>query len=182
MVKIHFHQEDNMMEKEKKIEVARYIISRFDQYYANVNAKGNFYLTLNSFIIGFIITGYSFLRDKIIFNAAITWLLIGAALIAFIAICAILFAVHPFLKSGNSKKYSSLIFFGSISQMKENEFADDFNQATVDTLLADFSSQIYQLAEGLNKKFSIMTTVGKLMLLQFSLITIIIISLIINNI
>jgi len=169
------------MEIEKKVDVAKYMISRFDTYYNGINSKGSFYLTLSTFIIGSAASGYALLHDKLALTGMHIGLLVSLVIIAFASICMTLIAVNPYLSSGNSSKYSSLLFFGSIATMKEREFCDEFDQSGIDKFYIDYKNQAYQLAKGLNKKFTIMFWVGRLLMIQFLLISIIIISFLTNN-
>lgn len=169
------------METEKKIEIAKSTISRFDNYYNGINSKGSFYLTLCTFIIGSAASVYALLHDKLALTAIHIGLLISLVIVAFASICMALIAVNPYLNSGNSSKYSSLLFFGSIARMKEREFCDEFDQSDIEKFYIDYKNQVFQLAKGLNKKFSIMFWVGRLVIIQFLLISIIIISFLTNN-
>ncbi len=164
------------MEKDKKIDIVKFIIGRFDNYYNGINSKCSFYLTLNTFLIGATVSSYAFLPDKIALNSIHIWMMIALVILAFASICLTLIAVHPYMKSGNSHKYSSLLFFGSISAMKEKDFYDDLTEADLEKLYNDFLSQAFQLANGLNRKFTFLNYVGRLLIFQFLIITSLIIS------
>lgn len=53
------------MQAEKKIEMLRHTMDRYDHYYDSVNNKGNLFLTLNTFLLGGIITGYYSVKSDI---------------------------------------------------------------------------------------------------------------------
>lgn len=159
-------------------DLSKFIINRFDTYYNGVNTKCNFYLALNTFLIGGTITTYGFLLNKISLNQFHKCLLITIVILALLGIAITLFAVQPYLRSGNSKKYQSLFFFGSISSMKEKEFCEEFHSMTDEKVSEDLSCQAYQLAQGLSSKYRYLTWVGNCLGLNFLLIIILSISII----
>lgn len=161
------------MEKEKLSEHGKFIIERFDHYYDSINNKGNFFLTINTFLIGVIVSGYTFLQEKLKLDNTIQWLIAILALLGLVSIVFTIWAILPYLKSGNRKKYKSLLFFGSISEYSEIEFIKAFNENTDEAIRQDISRQIYTLAKGLNKKFARLKVAGIFLILEFLVITVI---------
>lgn len=160
------------------IDLSKFVISRFDTYYNGVNTKCNFYLALNTFLIGGTITAYGFLFNKVALNDFHRTMLVIIVIIALTGIAITLFAVQPYLHSGNSKKYQSLFFFDSISSMKEKEFCEEFNAMSPQKIAEDLSCQSYQLALGLHAKFRYLKWVGNCLGINFLVIVILAISII----
>ena len=62
--------------------------------------------------------------------------------------------VYPYLGStaDNKKQRTSLIYFGSVSEMSGQEYLDYIKNGTSEELTADLTEQATILARGLNKK------------------------------
>lgn len=163
-------------------EHSKLIISRFDHYYDAVNSKGSYYLTLNSFLIGFAFVVYTTFSKEYEFNRIIIGLLILTVVAGLTSIIITLLAVNPFFKSGESKKYQSLIFFASISKMKEEEFVKDFLGQTPQALQTDLLIQIHKLSEGLSSKYEKLKLASWLVAAEFLFIAIIATSIFTNKI
>lgn len=166
---------------ENNYEHSKFIIDRFDHYFDSVNNKGNYYLTLNAFLIGAVFTVFITFNPTIHFNNVLIGLMVVCILLSFASIIITLFAVNPFMKSGNSAKQQSLIFFGSISSMKEHEFIKDFNAQLLLDIQKDMLIQVYQLAGGLSSKYRKLNIAGWLVAAQFVIIVIVAISIITNK-
>jgi len=132
---------------------AKFIISRFDHYYDCVNSKANFYLTFNTVIIAGLVPSYFFITKHFQTGVIEQYLFILIGIVSVISIISTLLAVYPFLNSGNSHKYKSLLFFESIVKMKEKEFVEDFTAQKLEQQIEDMTYQAYQLARGLNAKY-----------------------------
>lgn len=173
------------MEKEKNTQYiydhSKLILDRYDHYYDSVNNKGTYYLTLNAFLIGAVFTAYTTFKSDMGFNRIVTALMILSVCAGFLSIVITLLAINPFLKSGESKKYQSLIFFGSISKMKEYEFIKDFMMQSESNIQKDMLTQIHQLSEGLCSKYNKLKFAAWIIAAEFAFITIIAISIFTNN-
>jgi uncharacterized membrane protein len=162
-------------------EHSKLVLSRYDHYYDSVNNKGTYYLTLNAFLIGAVFTAYTTFNNKIDFNNVIIWLMVLSVIAGFVSIIVTLLAINPFLKSGESRRYQSLIFFGSISKMKEHEFTKEFTQQNDEAIKKDMLAQIHQLSEGLCSKYNKLKYAAWIVAVEFALISIIVISIFTNN-
>lgn len=163
-------------------EHSKLIISRFDFYYDAVNNKGTYYLTLNSFLIGAAFVFYTTFSRDLDLNRAVIGLLILTVFSGLLSIIITLLAVNPFSKSGESKKYQSLIFYASISKMKENEFVNDFLAQTSESIQKDMLMQIHKLSEGLSLKYERLKLASWLVAAEFVFIALIATSIFTNKI
>lgn len=164
------------MDKEKKIEVLKYLMTRFDGLINVVNTKANFYFVVNTFLITTCVTGYLNWAATLELNGFYKVSLLVCVIVSILSIITIGLAVSPILKTGNGKDYKSLLFFGSISQMKESEFVKTINDVDIDTLIHDFTIQLYTLSELLNTKYSLLKKVGWVITAEFLLLGILIVS------
>lgn len=173
------------MDKERNIqniyEHSKLVLSRYDHYYDSVNNKGTYYLTLNAFLIGAVFTVYTTFKNDIEFNRIVIGFMILSVCAGLLSIVITLLAINPFLKSGESKKYQSLIFFGSISKMKEHEFIKDFMMQKETDIQKDMLTQIHKLSEGLCSKYDKLKFAAWIIAAEFAFITIIAISIFTNN-
>ena len=147
----------------------QFIIDRYDHYYDSVNNKGQFYLGLNTLIMGGLGAAFSMLNTN---HCCTTWLYVLVSLMlaagsasSFYTLCATL----PYLKSGNSKP-SSLIFFGSVSKLSQKEFLSRSLAVTDQEVNEDLSIQAHQLATGLSLKFKHLKVAGVLIAIEFALL------------
>jgi hypothetical protein len=160
---------------------SKFIIDRFDHYFDSVNNKGNYYLTLNAFLIGAVFTAYLTFNPALHFNNVLIGLMSLSIVLGVASIIVTQLAVNPFLKSGNSAKHQSLIYFGSISSMKESEFINDFVCQQETNIQKDMLTQVHHLAEGLTNKYKKLNIAGWLVVAQFVVIIIVAISIITNK-
>lgn len=167
------------MKNDKKIEHSKYVLNRFDHYIEGANSKGNFLLAFSAFLFGFIMTNF---KDIVSFNqyAAMSWttgLLIAILIIGLMSIGFTIAAVFPFLRTNNSssKKYHSLVFFGSISEMKEADFLEQYKNQKNKKVRKDLTKQIYTVSTGLKKKYFRIGWAIRLVFVQLSLLLLIIV-------
>lgn len=141
-----------IMDKETKLK----IIDRYDLYYEGTNNKSSFLLAFNTFLIGALLIGYKDLNEQIgcyekgIFNIIISLIFI----LSITSMLITIFSIIPYLKKGKTK---SALFFIDISESKEN-CNDLLNNISQEKLEEDISNQIYVLAKGLKKKYSLLKT------------------------
>lgn len=131
------------MENEKKIELLKYNISRFDHYYASVNFKSSFLVLGNLSLVSFLFV------NKIEINI---FLIIICTLLAVISLVCTLLAIAPYLES--NKKNRSNIFFGEIAN--KLNFKKDIEDLKIDDYLDDLIEQNKYLAHGLKNKFELL--------------------------
>lgn len=134
------------------------IINRLDTYYTSINDKGQFYLSFS----GALVALWSFVYVQL----AIKDLRILIPLIAILIICCIstilvFCAVNPFLQTGNRLgNYTSVTFFGSIANMRTEDFILGFKNQSEDDIENDLTRQVHILSVGLNKKFTLIRVSG----------------------
>ncbi|MBB3123349.1 hypothetical protein FHS04_000846 [Mesoflavibacter sabulilitoris] len=155
----------------------KYTIGRFDHYFDSVNNKSAVYIAINTFITGGIIvllTQTTLVCEMSGFGKFCIGLLL---LIGIISLIILSLASIPFF----SKKPDSLYYFGSVSQMKESEFNKTSEEYSKKDELKDLRSQTYILSKGLTKKFTRLKLAGILLVAQFALLLIILLTILINS-
>jgi hypothetical protein len=161
------------MEKDR----LEYTIGRFDHYYDSVNNKSAVYIAINTFITGGVIV--LFTQTTIVFEmSGFGKTCVGLLLfIGFVSLIILSLASIPFF----CKKPESLYYFGSISQMKQSEFNKASDEYSANDELKDLRSQTYILSKGLTKKFTRLKFAGILLVGQFALLFIILLTILINS-
>lgn len=136
------------------------VLSRIDFYIDTTNSKASFLIAFNTFILGSIIFGYDTLfKSYNILSAFPFSILLHFSAIVIIGGCtaSILFtlrSIQPFLKSGNTtEEYHSLLYFGSIKELKPGVYKEKVENLTQDTLDDDLIRQTHVLSTGLKNKF-----------------------------
>lgn len=155
-----------------KLEEAKYIINRYDHYYDSINNKGNFYLVLNTFIIGGILSGYYSLDKQYHFECVFSYLLFLTLFVNVSSILFTLFAIKPFFSKRNENKDNSLYYFGHVSERKITEYQKKFIKSSEKEFLDDATFQIHKLAIGLNNKFKKINIASILIGIQVLLIVV----------
>lgn len=142
------------MERQDKIDMLKFTIGRCDHYYDSVNNKGNLYLTLNTFLLGGIITGYYAIRNDVTLNCFPSFLFWTALVINVISIGLTLYAIKPFLGKKRENTNASLLYFGDISSMNVAAFQNKYEEGDTNKFYSDLTVQTYMLSCGLRTKFS----------------------------
>lgn len=149
-------------------EYLKFIIERFDHYYDSTNNKGQFYLGLNTFLIGGTIGALLYANEKGVLNVLLCCLLSVSLGCIFLSILFTLSALQPFTRSGHSRNYQSLLFFGSITELTDCKiFRTKMNKQSTQERLEDLQNQCYTLAQGLTSKFRKLKNAGRLIWLTF---------------
>lgn len=151
------------MENNYLTEHLKFIITRFDAYYENVNSKGAFYIALNSFFAGGIIAGYSSLSQQFVCTKPINFLLVSQLACAAISTIYVLYAINPFVTDGNNH---SITYFGSIAKMNLPDFRSKIDTSKPEDIQHDLEEQSLELAKGLNGKFLKLQCAGILIVAQ----------------
>jgi len=163
-------------------ERAKFSFSRYDGYYGNINSKGAFYLTVNTFFIGFFLSGINWVKDNFDITELTGFFICLFLLSCFVAIIVTLLAINPFLKSGETYgKNKSLFFYGSVAEYSCSDFKKHFEQMKEEDLKEDLCTQLHILAVGLKRKFKLLAISGILILAEFVLLIPIIIMLTIHH-
>ena len=140
-----------------KEELARFSITRMDGYFNVSNVKASLLITTNAVIMGTSVTSYLSLIDNVSLPSVIPYIKFGLSLTVILAIISTVFSlqvIFSYLKSGSrTLKYHSLIFFGSISQLDEETYIEEFSKASDEDHLNDILRQVYVLSRGLESKF-----------------------------
>ena len=144
-------------------------INRYDHYYDSVNNKGQFYLGLNTFIIGSLGAAFATLQNQKICNMCLYSLMTIILSMSFLSAFYTLRAILPYLKSGN-RQTTSLIFFGSVSSFTQQEFLNKIKNVSEEEVYQDLALQAHQLATGLSLKFNRLKHAGIFMAIEFLLL------------
>jgi hypothetical protein len=145
------------MMEEKRNEILRFIISRFDHYFNLANIKASLLLTINGVLIGVAFSTYLNLFNKAIRPGLKTCVQIGFSMSVILVLISAYFAlkvIFAFLKSGKrSLDYHSLVFFGSIQEIEREIFVKKFQETSLDEINKDLIEQAHVLSSGLYKKY-----------------------------
>jgi hypothetical protein len=159
------------MEKDR----LQYTIDRFDHYFDSVNNKSAVYIAINTFITGgVLLTQTNMVCEMSGFGKLCTGLLLFIGIVSLIILSI---ASIPFF----SKKPDSLYYFGSVSQMKQSEFNKASEKYSEKDELEDLRSQTFILSKGLTKKFTRLKLAGIILVVQFALLLIILLTILINS-
>lgn len=134
------------MDKKSARELAPEQLERVLGFFARVEAKASFVFAINSALLGVLAVNVHKIDFQTFWNCAS--LLVASALLAlsfyFVYRCS-----FPNLKGG----HSSLVYFGEISKMREQEYLKAFHKASVDEIADDLLAQTWRNAQILTKKF-----------------------------
>lgn len=136
----------------EKIEKAKFVIGRLDNYIEGTNSKGNFILASNAVVIGGILTGFAF-SEKLEISCIKKVFLALSIVFGTLSCLFTLLAIIPFIKSIGKKNYKSLFFFKDIITFRQDDYINFLNQQTPQEEFNDLSAQIFNISEGLNGKF-----------------------------
>ena len=141
----------------EKYNAITFVISRYDTYFNLANIKASLLITTNAVLLGVAISSYIALLEKYPLIAGSWYIKSGmTASIALIIISCFfsLKVIFSFLSSGNrTADYHSLVFFGSVCEMKRKTFITKFKEQTASELLTDLSEQAHILSCGLHEKY-----------------------------
>lgn len=147
----------------EKLERLKFIMQRIDHYYNGVNTKGTFFLGVNTFILGGCLAAFQSTEVAQVSNI---WLTINFLLIAvtgLLSIAFVLWAILPFLSTGSSYDYESVIFFGVIAKKEFKDFKKSIDECSSDAFSDDMTRQIHILAGGLRAKYAKVRNAGFLL-------------------
>lgn len=139
-----------------KNELLKINLKRFDSYISAAHTKANYLISFNTFILGTLIIKYNdLLKNCQIWEKYSLWgLMLIAAICAFIALIFCFYGSNIYLCSNNeSGKYHSLLFFGSINDLKEETYIENINKLNDNKIDNDLSKQTYSLAKGCYRKY-----------------------------
>ena len=149
------------MEKERLI----FCIERFDHYYDSVNNKSAVFLGISTFIVAGLITAYPIILKNTGNHLWIHILLLTLLGLGMTIMLTIIIASIPF----SGKRKESLLYFGNIAKMDEDEFFSQSNNEDDELELKDLRIQVHQLSTGLSKKFKRLRLVGIFFIVQLTI-------------
>ncbi|HRN48399.1 MAG TPA: DUF5706 domain-containing protein [Niabella sp.] len=156
-----------------KIDTLKHTMDRYDHYYDSINNKGNLFLTLNTFLLGGIITGYYSIKDTISDGCVVTFFVWIALISCLLSLGFTLWAILPYLNKQANSVNGSVINFGNVSNIPLESFKNMYANATDEKRYEDYVQQVYLLAQGLQRKFSRLKTATYLLAACFVCIIII---------
>jgi len=144
-------------ESRQKISFLLEIIKRYDTYIVSTNSKASLIIAFNSLVLGTVLLKFG---DIIGFYSAtnmkafvgFTLLLVTASTL--LSLFFVFQVVYPFFgtTSDNKKQKSSLIYFGSVSNMSTDEYLEKITNSSLTQIIEDLSAQTTILAGGLQDK------------------------------
>lgn len=137
----------------EKIETLKHTMDRYDHYYDSVNNKGNLYLTLNTFLLGGIVTGYYSIKDHIVCGVDILFFVWAGLILCLLSIGFSLWATIPYLSKQADSTNGSVIYFGNVANVSFQSFKQMYSDMTDEKRFEDYLQQVHLLALGLQKKF-----------------------------
>ncbi|RZL60262.1 MAG: hypothetical protein EOO93_14780 [Pedobacter sp.] len=161
---------------------SKFSFSRYDSYYNSINAKGAFYLTVNTFFVGLTITGLNWTQNRYNITELTAFFICIFLFSCFVAIITTLLAINPFLRSGETYgKAKSILYYGSVAEFSCFDFKNRFESISEEDLKEDITTQLHILACGLKRKYKLLSISGTLIIAEFILLLPILLMLIINK-
>lgn len=141
----------NNISTEGKIEMLKHSIDRYDHYFDSINNKGNLFLTLNTFLLGGMITGYYSIKDNIICQNDIIFFVWIALILCLLSIGATLQAIIPYVNKQADCVNGSVLNFNNVANLSHASFKRMYEDLTESKKYEDYIEQSYLLAKGLQK-------------------------------
>lgn len=135
------------------MEMLKHTMDRYDHYYDSINNKGNLYLTLNTFLLGGIITGYYSVKDALVGDIYSVLFVLLALISCLSSIAYTLWAIIPYLSKQADSINGSAIYFGNVSNLSIQSLKKMYNDMTDADAYEDYVQQVHLLAIGLQNKF-----------------------------
>jgi len=141
-----------------KLETLKHTIDRYDHYYDTINNKGNLYLTLNTFLLGGIITGYYNIKELLAQRCDVIFFVWVGLLCSLFSIAFTLWAIIPYLNKQSDSVNGSVINFGNVSNISFAGFKKMYEELSDEKKYEDYLQQVYLLSQGLQMKFNRLRT------------------------
>lgn len=141
-----------------KLENLKHTMDRFDHYYDSINNKGNLYLTLNTFLLGGLMTGFYNIKEVLVDKCDVIIFVWIALLCSFLSIAFTLLAIIPYLNKQADSVNGSIINFGNVSNISLTSFKKMYEELSDEKRCEDYLQQVYLLSRGLQKKFNRLRT------------------------
>lgn len=145
--------DSNNISTDQKIEMLKHTIDRYDHYFDSVNNKGNLFLTLNTFLLGGMITGYYTIKVNVVGQNDITFFVWIALILCLLSIGATLQAIIPYVNRQADCINGSVLNFNNVANLSHSSFKRMYDDMTESAKYEDYLEQSYLLAKGLQKKF-----------------------------
>jgi hypothetical protein len=139
--------------KSEKIEMLKHTMDRYDHYYDTINNKGNLFLTLNTFLLAGIITGFYSIKETVVHRFDILFFIWLGLIFCLLSIGFTLWAIIPYLNKQTDSVDGSVINFGNVSNISFTSFKKMYEGNTETRRFEDYLQQVYLLALGLQRKF-----------------------------
>jgi hypothetical protein len=149
------------MEKER----LKYTINRLDHYYDSVNNKTAVYIGINTIITGSAIAITTQIQEVLELDFWLQFLMAAIIGLGLLSLMMLSWASIPYLDS--KKKIESVYYFDTIAQMKRKDFYESSENLDKKGNLKDLRNQVFELSQGLRRKFLKLKWVGKLLIAQF---------------
>lgn len=137
-----------------KIEALKHTMDRYDHYYDSINNKGSLFLSLNTFLLGGVITGYYSIKDTLEGRCDIIFFVWIALISSILSIVLTLMAIIPYLNKQADSINGSAMNFGNVSNLSFQSFKKMYDDMTEERQYHDCLQQVHLLAKGLQRKFN----------------------------
>ncbi len=141
------------MDNSEKTEILKHSMDRYDHYYDSVNNKGNLYLSINTFIIGGVITGYYAIKENIDEDSHVILFVWITLLLSLLSLICTIRAILPYLSKKNKSNTGSLLYFSDVANTSLKDFKDRYTNLKTDDKYNEYLTQVHLLSIGLKKKF-----------------------------
>ena len=141
-----------------KLETLKHTIDRYDHYYDTINNTGNLYLTLNTFLLGGIITGYYNIKELLAQRCDVIFFVWVGLLCSLFSIAFTLWAIIPYLNKQSDSVNGSVLNFGNVSNISFVSFKKMYEELSAEKKYEDYLQQVYLLSQGLQLKFNRLRT------------------------
>lgn len=137
----------------ERIRMLKHTMDRYDQYYNSVNNKGYLFISLNTFLLGGIITGYFSIRNEVVIDFFFLLMVCLGLIFCLLSIGFSLSAIIPYLGKKYENGHISAIYFENVANISLQEFKKKYDEMTSGLQYDDYLKQTHTLALGLKKKF-----------------------------
>ena len=127
----------------EKIETLKHTMDRYDHYYDSVNNKTNVFLTLNTFLLGGIVTGYYSIKDQIVCGFDILFFVWAGLILCLLSIAFSLWATVPYLSKQADSVNGSVIYFGNVANVSFQSFKQMYSDMTDEKRYEDYLQQVH---------------------------------------
>lgn len=147
------------MEKER----LKFCIERYDHYFDSINNKNAVYIALGTFLVGGLLTCYSYFLKNVNMSTEIEYLYGISVSLGALALIIVTISSIPYLSKADSSKLN----FNSIASVEKDLFFSESGNLKKEDELSDLRSQVYLLAVGLKRKFNRLKIAGILYVSMF---------------